>query len=533
MTARPPATADAEAYRLMRAGRLPEALTLARQAVAGKTTCSPTHGVLAMILLRLGRAAEAEAVIESAAGSAPGTGDAYNSLAHVSIALGRHERANALYRRAVELGPDVSRHWFNLASSERSFGRLEQAEAACDRAIELDPTEYRGYLLRSELRAQTPSANHVEPLRRELSRSDLQIPARVLLGYALGKELDDLGRYDEAFEWFAAAAGARRSQLAYDAAIDERKVQRIIEAFPRGSWRIGEAGGADGPGGEVGAGGPGGGRFDDSGRFVFIVGLPRSGTTLVDRILTGLAGVRSNGETDNFERALAAGAPDGQIKGGQGSFAEYVPAAHVDWEAVAAAYGRLADRGSDGTDRGGGSGGRGKGAGGRGAPVVIEKLPLNYLRLGAVHRALPRARLVLVSRAPVDCCFAMYRTLFGDAYPFTYQFEDLARHYAAYAKLIAHWHAAFGDSIHEVRYEELVSDPGRVGAALARACGLEWRDSAVEVERNAGVCLTQSAAQVCRPIYRSSAGSWRRYRTHLEPLIAALRAHGVSLGELD
>jgi tetratricopeptide (TPR) repeat protein len=491
----PAATADAEAYRLMRAGRLAEALTFAQLAVAGKTACSPTHGVLAMILLRLGRAAEADAVVESAAQCAPGIGEAYNSLAHVSLALGRHERANALYRRAVDLGPNVSRHWYNLASSERSFGRLAQAEAACDRAIALDAREYRGYLLRSELRVQTAAANHVEQLRHELARSDLQDSARVLLGYALGKELDDLGQYAEAFRWFALAASARRRQLAYDAAVDERKLERIIEAFPRGPGRAA------------------GGRIDSS-RFVFIVGLPRSGTTLLDRILTGLPGVRSNGETDNFERALIAALPTAPAAAEPGTLDAFARAAAVDWDAVAAGYARLADAGGA-------------------SKVIVEKLPVNYLYLGAIHRALPRARLVLVSRSPVDVCFAMYRTLFGEAYQFTYDFQDLARYYAAYSRLIAHWCDAFSESIDEVHYEELVSDPVRVGATLAQACGLEWRDSAVEVEKNAAVCLTQSAAQVRRPIYRSSAGSWRHYRTQLEPLIEALRLHGVSPAELD
>jgi tetratricopeptide (TPR) repeat protein len=490
-----PATADAEAYRLMRAGRLAEALPVARQAVAGKTTCSAAHGVLAMILVRLGRTAEAHAVIESAVQRAPGTGDAYNSLAHVAVALGRHERANELYRRAVELSPGVSRHWFNLASSERSLGRLAAAEAACDRAIELDPREYRGYLLRSELRTQTAAANHIEQLRRALARSNLDTSARVLLGYALGKELDDLGQYAEAFAWFAAAASARRGQLAYDVAADERRLRRIIEAYPSGP-------------------GPAAGGGLDSSRFVFIVGLPRSGTTLVDRVLTGLPGVRSNGETDNFERALVAASPTKHGKDADGALDEFARAAAVAWDAVAAGYALL--------------------AGARDAQqVVIEKLPLNFLHLGAIHRALPQARLVLVSRAALDCCFAMYRTLFGDAYPFTYRFEDLARYYAAYSRLMAHWRDAFGDSIHEVRYEELVGDPGRIGEALARACGLEWRDSAVEVERNSTVCLTQSAAQVRRPIYRSSAGSWRHYRAQLGPLIAALRDRGVNMTELD
>ena len=480
----------------MRAGRLAEALELARQAVAGRAACSPAHGVLAMILLRLGRAAEADAVIERAARGAAGTADAYNSLAHVAVALGRHERANGLYRRAVELSPNVSRYWYNLASSERAFGRLAESETACDRAIALDWREYRGYLLRSELRTQTESANHIEQLRRALARADLDDRARVLLGYALGKELDDLGRYEEAFRWFELAASARRQQLAYDVALDERRFQQIIEAFPRQPER---------PAGDL----------VDSSRFGFIVGLPRSGTTLLERILTGLPGVRSNGETDNFERALMAASRSGQTAAPlAGALDVLARADTLDWAAVAAGYARLACTAAAGS-------------------LVIEKLPLNYLYLGAIGRALPRARLVFVSRSPVDVCFAMYRTLFGDAYPFTYHFEDLARYYAAYSRLAAHWRETLGESIHEVRYEELVSDPIRAAAPLAAAWGLEWRDSAVEVERNTAVCLTQSAAQVRRPIYQSSTGRWRRYRAHLEPLIAALRRQGVEPAELE
>ena len=127
----------------------------------------------------------------------------------------------------------------------------------------------------------------------------------------------------------------------------------------------------------------------------------------------------------------------------------------------------------------------------------------------------------------------MYRTLFGEAYPFSYDFQDLARYYAAYATLIAHWRNTLGEAIHEVRYEELVHDPLRTGAALARACGLEWNDSAVEVEKNAAVSFTASASQARRPIYRSSTGRWRHYRAQLEPLIAALRRAGVPQTELD
>jgi tetratricopeptide (TPR) repeat protein len=475
---------DLEAYRLMSAGRLSEALEFAERAVAGARTCIRAHGMLATILLRLGRASDAERVVCQALECQPGEADAYDGLAHVSLLLGQHERSNALYRRVVELAPDTARFWYNLASSERSFGRLTAAEAACERAIGLDATQYPSYLLRSELRVQTRGSNHVEELRGLLARPRIEDRAKMFLGYALGKELDDLERFDEAFPCFADAAGTRKRHLAYDVALDERKMLRISEVFKEPAARR-----ATGP--------------IDSSRHLFIVGLPRSGTTLVERILLGLGGVSSNGETDHFSQSLLAASPS------QGSDV-FARAAAADPDAVAARYAALAD----GIARGG---------------RIIEKLPMNYLYLGAIHRALPDAKLILVTRSPLDSCFAMYRTLFGAAYPFSYDFEDLARYYHAYQALVSHWRASCGGSIHEIVYEELVNDPARIGAALAKHCALTWSAQALEVQKSAAVSLTASAAQIRRPIYGSSSGRWRSYRPHLQPLIRALRDRGVAL----
>jgi tetratricopeptide (TPR) repeat protein len=475
---------EIEAYRLMCAGRLNEALTFAERAVAGKRMCVPAHGMLATILLRLGRPREAETVVLRALECEPGIADAFDGLAHVSLLLGQYQRSNALYRRAVELSPDTARFWYNLASSERSFGRLAEAEAACDRAIALDAAQYATYLLRSELRVQTSEANHIEELRALLARPGIDDRARVPLGYALAKELDDLKRFDEAFQWFSAAAGARRRHLSYDVAVDERKLERIKQVFPRETVHSAS-------------------RRGGSGRYVFIVGLPRSGTTLLEHIVTGLPGARSNGETDNFLRALMKASPtDGRDV--------FLRAAAADPDVVAANYAALADGGAD-------------------DEKIVEKLPLNYLYLGAIARALPRSRLLVVRRSPLDSCFAMYRTLFGEAYPFSYDFEDLARYYAAYEGLMDHWRAAFGENIHEVVYEDLVKDPLRVGKEVARHCGLAWTAQAIELQKNAAVSLTASAAQIRRPIYGSSSGRWRSYRTHLEPLVSALRRSRVTL----
>jgi hypothetical protein len=156
---------------------------------------------------------------------------------------------------------------------------------------------------------------------------------------------------------------------------------------------------------------------------------------------------------------------------------------------------------------------------------------MNYLYVGAIRNALPQAKLLLVRRAPIDSCFAMYRTLFGVAYPFSYDFEDLARYYAAYERLVAHWRDSCGEAMHEVEYEELVKSPPSVGAGVARYCGLDWQDQAVDVHKSASVSYTASAAQIRRPIYGSSSGRWRHYRKHLEPLVSALRRQRITVPE--
>jgi hypothetical protein len=331
------------------------------------------------------------------------------------------------------------------------------------------------------LRVQTPSENHLDELQAKVSGAGADVGARTYIGYALAKELDDVGRFDEAFDWFNVAAKARRSELTYDVADDERKLRRIAEVFPRGI--------------SMNA------RDPESARYIFIAGLPRSGTTLVERILSGLAHVRSNGETDNISRALSAAA--------RGNGDMFERAAAADPSIVAAKYARFA--------RASGSAG-----------WVIDKLPTNYLYLGAIRRALPEAKVLLVCRTPLDSCFAMFRTLFGAAYPFSYDFNELARYYAAYQALIHHWRSILGESLHEILYEDLVRDPRLVGERVARHCGLSWTDQAVDIQKNQSVSLTASASQVRRPIYGSSSGRWRHYQRHLSPLIQALRRSGVA-----
>lgn len=473
-----------ERARALLQSRQPErALDLVRAEVVSAVRVTPAHALEIEALLAMRRRGEADAALDRALALPKPSADALDALAYFARRLSRHELSNRLYRSAVAFAPQDPILQFNLATSERSLGNLTQAAAACKDALRLAPDDLAAVLLRSDLTRATPGANNVDDLRARLA-ADPAERAQMFAAYALGKELDDLGRYDEAFDAFARGAAARRRNLRYDVTEDEAKLRRIAEVFP-----------GDGRGAAP--------LRPTAHRHVFIVGLPRSGTTLTERILGGLPGVTSNGETDNFAAALIGCAPPGRAD-------VFQACADANPAAVAAAYEALAAPAAAGL-------------------ATLEKLPLNYLYVGAIARVLPDAAIVWVRRNPLDSCFAMFRTLFGEAYPFSYDLDDLARYYAAYERLMVHWAHACPERLVVVDYEALVTEPERVGADLAARCGLPWTPDALDLTRNRTASLTASAAQVRRPIHASSAGAWTRYRRQLEPLTRRLAALGVDL----
>jgi tetratricopeptide (TPR) repeat protein len=482
-----------EAVRLMRAKDWPVALQHLDRALAAAPGAPKLLFCRAQCLLALGRRGDAGLAASAALEGAAADAALLDALGSFCSFLGDQHRALEAFERAVAIAPDNPHFLFNRATVYRFLGRLADAEVDYDRVIALRPDDFEAYKNRADLRTQTVERNHVAELEGLVARGFATWNGEVQIRHALAKEYEDLGRYAESFKELEVAARKRREHLRYDVATDVATVDWIIEAYPR----VPQA--------------PPAARIHGTGSHgvpIFIVGLPRSGTTLVDRILSSHSEVRSAGELSDFALALVA-----RVRGENGrrelSRRELVArSAHIDFGALGREY--LA---------------RARAVAGEG--TFTDKMPLNYLYCGIIRQALPDAKIVHLTRHPLAAGYAMFKTLFKDGYPFSYDLGDIARYYVAYRRLMRHWDEVMPGVIHHVEYEQLVADQLRESRRLLEFCGLEWQDACRDFHHNASPTTTASAAQIRRPIYDSSVAQWRHYATQLAPLRDLLTAAGI------
>jgi len=421
--------------------------------------------------------------IESAAGADSGT---WRRLAEFHTHLNQHAQAATCAIRVATLKPYDAPAASTKASALIAIGRMDEAEAILDELITRAPDDAEAWYNRATLRRQTPERNHVAALRIALAgRSPGAAP--VALYYALAKELEDLGEYAESFTVLAQGAAARRKVLSYRVESDEQAIASIIRSFDRDWFDAAGAGhDVDGP--------------------IFIVGLPRSGATLVERILVRHEQVASVGEVNDLALAVTrmsgpAPSPDDLFK----AAARVVPAelGKSYWTAIQG-YGHS-------------------------RPFVVDRTPLNYRYLGLIAKALPRARIVHLRRHPMASCYAMFKTLFRTGYPFSYNLGDLGSYYLAYQRLMSYWRTLLPGRFLDLEYESLVQDQEGTTRRLLAYCGLEWREACLRFHENPAETSMASAAQVRRPIYQESLDLWRNYRQELAPLARLLAHNGVAV----
>jgi tetratricopeptide (TPR) repeat protein len=402
------------------------------------------------------------------------------------------QRAEAVkyYERAAAMQPNEAKHYYNIACLQRSLGDLEAAESNFDKTIELNTTDYEAFKLRSDLRSQTPENNHVDSLAAMLEKGIDDPRGAVQVCFALAKELEDLGESERSFHYLKMGADARRSLMKYDVSRDVSTMSVIRDTFGPNLFD-----------GSI----PG----HDSPEPIFVLGLPRTGTTLVERILSSHSDVYAAGELNNFSLLMSQQAK--QLAGDKKLTRDEMVqlSANLNFQDLGAAYIESTRPLTGSTAR------------------FIDKLPLNYLYVGLIHLALPNAKIIVLNRDSLDTCYAIYKQLFTNAYPFSYRLDELAEYYVAYHRLMEHWQTVLPGKIHKIDYESLVNDIDGESRKLVEFCNLEWQEQCLKYYENKEASTTASTVQVRQPVYQSSVGKWRRVREQMQPVVDIIQRAGI------
>lgn len=407
--------------------------------------------------------------------------------------IGLPERAWPLYREATRLQPGVDLFEASLATCAVFLGKTEEATALYRGLLRRHPTHQRNHYQLSRLLTAIDT-QHIDDMRAVLAETGQPPDRNVFMYYAIGKEYEDLERWDDAFRYFEKAGDAVASVARYDVESDIALIDRIVSVCSAG-WLQDDTAVRAGQGPE---------RMP-----VFVVGLPRTGTTLVERIVASHPDVQGVGETQFMQMVVRR---ESGIKSEEKITPDMIEAAsRVDIARIGTGYLEMLDY-RLGETRG-----------------FVDKLPFNILYLGFIAKAFANARIVIVNRHPMDACFAMYKQVFTWAYKFSYTLDGLARFYPAYRRLLDHWRDTLGEQIVEIDYEALVRDQETETRRLLDRLGLEFDPACLAFDRNAAPTATASAVQVREKVHERSVGRWRRYAKQLEPLRRSLEAAGIDV----
>ncbi len=475
----------------LQAGRLAEAEPLFHRVLAVNPRHADSLHLLGVIAYQTGRQDLAVDLIRKAIAINPREASLRSNLGNVLLQQGRLDEAVAYYRKAIELKPDLAEAHNGLGNALRELGQFDEAQRAYQRALELAPRTglYYRYLFYSRrVVAGDRSLAAAEKLAEDMT--SLPIEDQRELHFALGKAYEDLEQRERSFRHFLEGNALKRRGFVYDEPETLGFLDRIRTVFTAELMHN-----------KRGLGNP-------SMVPTFIVGMPRSGSTLVEQILASHPKVFGAGELAEFSKAVTSlVAPNGAL-----SFPEAVPALPAR---------QLRQLGTSYLDA--------VRAAASGAERITDKMPENFSFVGLIHLALPNARIIHMRRDPVDTCLSCFSLLFDSNLTYCYELGELGRYYRSYQTLMEHWRQVLPAGVMlEVQYEEVVADVERQARQIVAHCGLEWDDACLAFYKTQRPIRTASVTQVRQPIYRTSVGRWKPYQHLLQPLIKEL---GVELDE--
>lgn len=436
-----------------------------------------------------GRVTDAEQALRETRRIKPRDPMVLDLIGTVLSQLGEYEAAKAFFARANTTAPKQPQYMMNLANNLVFLGEIDTAEAIFRDVIALQPNSPQAHWgLASAVKAV--DERHIGQMQTLLKANEHNPRALGFLNYAMGKEYEDLGNWPAAFDAFTAGAAARRSTVEFDEAAEIDLFAALKTLFTP-QWLASRAPGHP----------------DDS--PIFVLGQPRTGTTLIERIISSHSMVHSAGELQQFGLALRRLTANTNPR--RFSVELFTAAADLDPHRLGQTYLDTAARMRGTKAR------------------FVDKLPVNYLNLPLILAALPNARVVHLVRDPMDACFASFKQLFADAYLHSYDQQEMARHHARYRDLMAHFHEAFPGRIIDVSYEDTARDIEPSARSLIEQLGLPWEDACLNFYESREGVATASAVQVREPAHTRSIGRWRRYEQELEPMRTALLDAGVAL----
>ncbi len=474
---------DAKAIRMLaelaaRIGRWADAEHLLRRAVEIAPGFTAARANLALVLGRMGRPAEALSLLDRLFAEDGDNLGHFNLKAATLGKLGDFEAAIGLYEQVLERSPRQARVWLSYGHMLKTIGRLDEGIAAYRRAIAIRPTIGEAWFSLANLKTVKFADDDIAAMRAALNDASLADEDTVHLDFALGKAMHDRGEWTAAFDYYAAGNARRRTREPHDPDRFRRSVDRCISAFTPQALAERAGGGAPAP------------------DPIFVVGMPRAGSTLIEQILSSHSQVEGTSELADMP-ALARK---------HGRYPETVLELSPDQRAALGA--EYLDRSSvqRRTAR----------------PLFIDKLPNNWLFVPFIRLILPNAKIIDARRHPLSCCFSNFRQHFARGQTFTYDLADVGHYYADYVRLMAHVDAVLPGKVHRVIYERMVDDTETEVRALLDHIGLEFEPACLEFHKTERAVRTPSSEQVRQPIYRDATEEWRPYESFLGPLKDAL-----------
>ncbi len=483
---------DIAAIRMMaelagRLGRYADAENLLRRALELAPGFTAARANLATILYRQNRPAEAIEVLDTLLDGEPANPAHQNLKAAALGRIGGYEEAIALYAEVLARFPDQPKVWMSYGHVLKTVGRQSESIAAYRRALASAPALGEVWWSLANLKTVTLDESDVAAMTAALARPELGEDDRLHLHFALGKALEDRGEAERAFAHYAEGNRLRRSAIRYDPDETERQVEGSIALFTPAFLAAREGQGCAAP------------------DPIFILGMPRAGSTLVEQILASHSKVEGTMELPDIP-ALARRL-DGRRPGAEGlPYPECLAELETGQLAAIGEEYLQRTRIQRKTDR----------------PLFIDKMPNNWIHAGFIHLILPQAKIVDARRHPLACTFSNFKQHFARGQGFTYDQAELGRYYRDYVRLMAHFDAVLPGRVHRVIYERMVEDPEDETRRLLDHVGLDFEPACLRPHENERAVRTASSEQVRRPINRDGLDQWRPFEPWLGPLKEAL-----------